>query len=175
MEYRITCASPLGQLTLSSDGAALTALWLEGQRYFGRTGETWQRSDDLPVFTRAKAWLEQYFAGQRPAAHLLPLSPRGTAFQQEVWQLLCVIPYGTTTTYGDLAAEIARRRGLPRFSAQAVGHAVGRNPLAIMIPCHRVVGSDGNLTGYAGGMERKVWLLQHETVKIVDGKVSRQQ
>ena len=175
MEYRTTCASPLGQLTLSSDGTALTALWLEGQKYFDGVCSTWQRRDALPVFTAAKAWLDAYFAGEHPTADLLPLSPHGTAFQQEVWQLLRAIPYGATTTYGALAAQIARRRGLPRFSAQAVGHAVGRNPLAILIPCHRVVGSDGSLTGYAGGVERKEWLLRHETVKIVNGKVSRQQ
>ena len=159
MDYYTTYPSPLGQLTLSSDGTALTALWLEGQKYFDGVCSTWQRCDALPVFTAAKAWLEQYFAGEHPAADLLPLSPHGTAFQQEVWQLLRAIPYGATTTDGALAAQIARRR----------------NPLAILIPCHRVVGSDGSLTGYAGGVERKEWLLRHETVKIVNGKVSRQQ
>ena len=176
MEYRTTCASPLGQLTLVSDGTALTALWLEGQRYFGASGQAvWQCRDDLPVFIAARTWLEQYFAGRRGAMEQLPLSPQGTDFQKEVWQMLCAIPCGDTTTYGALAAEIARRRGLPRFSAQAVGHAVGRNPISLLIPCHRVVGSDGNLTGYAGGIWRKEWLLRHETVKIVNGKVSRQQ
>lgn len=175
MYYCTIYSSPIGELTLGSDGAALTGLWLEGQKYFGGRENVWQRCDGLPVFASARQWLDAYFAGQAPPVSPLPLAPQGTVFQQEVWQLLLEIPYGTTTTYGTLAAQLAQRRGLSRFSAQAVGSAVGKNPISIIVPCHRVVASDGALTGYAGGIPRKEWLLCQEGIKMANGKVSRQQ
>ena len=166
MEFYTQYASPLGQLTLRSDGTALTGLWMEGQKYFSGIEPAWQRRDDLPLFAAARQWLDDYFAGAQPDVSSLPLSLQGTAFRQEVWQLLLEIPYGATTTYGALAAQLAQRRGMAHFSAQAVGSAVGKNPISILVPCHRVVGSGGALTGYAGGLSRKTWLLHHEEHKI---------
>ena len=163
MIYTTRDHSPLGPLTIASDGRSLTGLWLDGQKYFGGTlgRETCVR-DELPVFDAARDWLARYFAGKRPAIGELPLAPAGGDFRQAVWALLCAIPYGQVRTYGDLARTLAERRGLPRMSAQAVGGAVGHNPLSIIIPCHRVVGSGGSLTGYAGGIDKKVFLLRHE-------------
>ena len=150
--------SPVGVLTLAGEGENLVGLWLEGQKYFGAkldlSGEA-----ALPVFEKARDWLDRYFAGERPAPSELHLAPVGTAFQRAVWAELCEIPYGETITYG----ELARRLGT---SARAAGSAVGRNPISIIIPCHRILGADGNLTGYAGGVERKRWLLAHEGVKL---------
>lgn len=158
MEYRTTYASPLGTLTLASDGESLTALWLEGQKYFGGTAAEWTQKAEVPVFAAAAAWLDAYFAGTDPGQDL-SLSPQGTAFQRRVWQQLLTIPYGTTVSYGELAAA------LDCPSARAVGGAVGRNPISLIIPCHRVVGANGRLTGYAGGVARKRWLLAHEGIK----------
>lgn len=145
--------SPLGRLLLTSDGNALTGLWLESQP---RPTAEMQRSDDLPLFDSVRSWLDSYFQGIHPKA-VFPISPAGTEFQQKVWKLLLRIPYGETTTYGTIAKEIA-----PNMSAQAIGGAVGRNPISIIIPCHRVVGANGQLTGYAGGLKNKKWLLIHE-------------
>ena len=155
--------SPLGKLTLAGGEAGLMGLWLEGQKYFGRglPRETLRR-DDLDAFLAARDWLDRYFRGQKPQGRELPLSPAGTPFQQLIWSLLLDIPWGETVTYGDLAREAAERLGRKSMSAQAVGGAVGRNPISIIIPCHRVVGARGELTGYAGGLERKRWLLQWE-------------
>ncbi len=136
-------------------------LWVEGQKHFGGKTVQYMVDHSLPVFAQIKEWLDGYFAGSCPAVSQLPLHLQGTAFQQEVWQLLLEIPCGATVTYGALAQTIARRRGAP-VSAQAVGGAVGRNPIVLIVPCHRVVGTDGSLTGYAGGVERKQWLLEHE-------------
>ena len=149
--------SPLGQLTLASDGEAIIGLWIEGQKYFAAGIPTnLPVRDDLPVFLQARDWLDRYFAGKRPDASELPLAPQGSAFRQSVWEILCQIPYGHTVTYG----EIAKRIGCK--SAQAIGGAVGHNPASIIIPCHRVLGADKGLTGYAGGVEKKIWLLRHE-------------
>ena len=159
MTYVNYYASPLGEILLASDGEAITGLWFLGAKYFARGLDPAAQERDLPVFQSAKAWLDAYFAGREPGA-LPPLRPAGTAFQRQVWDLLLQIPYGATTTYGALARRLAERRG--RVSAQAVGGAVGHNPISIVIPCHRVVGSDGSLTGYAGGLDKKIWLLEHE-------------
>ena len=157
MMVKTDYASPLGALTLASDGENLTGLWIAGQKYFAAGIPTnLPARDDLPVFMQARDWLDRYFAGERPAANELPLAPQGSAFRQGVWRILCEIPYGQTVTYG----EIAKRLGVR--SAQAVGGAVGHNPISIIIPCHRVLGSDGSLTGYAGGAQKKIWLLAHE-------------
>ena len=149
--------SPIGLLTLVSDGEAITGLWIEGQKYFAAGIPTnLPVCDDLPVFLQTRDWLDRYFAGKRPLPGELPLAPQGSAFRQSVWAILCQIPYGHTVTYG----EIAKRLGCK--SAQAVGGAVGHNPISIIIPCHRVLGSDGSLTGYAGGVDKKIWLFAHE-------------
>lgn len=155
----------LGRLTLASDGACLTGLWMEGQKYFGSGfADELEYCDDVPVFVQAREWLDRYFAGDRPGPTELPLNPQGTAFQRKVWGVLAQIPYGQLRTYADIAEQLAREDGKQRGSARAVGTANGRNPISIIIPCHRVVGSNGSLTGYAGGIERKLWLLEHEGV-----------
>ena len=155
MDYRTICDSPLGHLTLSCRDGALTGLWLEDQRYFGAGVQDWTWDDAQPLWPAVHSWLWDYFAGRRPDPQALPLLLRGTAFQQRVWQQLLTIPYGETVSYGALARQL-------HSSPRAVGGAVGRNPISIVVPCHRVVGSGGALTGYAGGLERKKWLLRHE-------------
>lgn len=160
------CPSPVGILTLASDGESLNGLWIEGQKYFGETiPEPMTERDDLPVFDAARDWLNRYFTGQKPSPAELPLSPIGGAFRQAVWNRLRRIPYGHVITYGDIAREIAEETG-KGMSAQAVGGAVGHNPISILIPCHRVVGSGGSLTGYAAGIEAKIRLLQLEGVDM---------
>ena len=154
--------SQLGGLTLASDGESLLGLWLNGQKYFARGYPNMDRDDDLAVFKSAFAWLDAYFAGENPATDALALKPQGTPFQQRVWQKLLQIPLGQLRSYGSIGKELAAEDGKSTFSAQAVGGAVGHNPISIIIPCHRVVGSNGSLTGYAGGIEKKVWLLKHE-------------
>ena len=150
--------SPLGTLTLAGSEEALTGLWLPGQKYFAATlPSDALRRDDLPVFRQAASWLDAYFA-RRLLPALPPLAPVGSDFRQAVWQLLLEIPYGQTTTYGALA----KRLNAGRMSAQAVGGAVGHNPISIIVPCHRVVGANGSLTGYAGGLDRKIRLLEIE-------------
>lgn len=164
MDYRDTIASPLGDIMAASDGEALIGLWLEGQRHFAATlGEAEQRSD-LPVFEETRAWLARYFEGRDPGA-LPPTRPRGTAFRQAVWRQLAAVPYGQLVTYGELGRRVEAETG-KRTSARAVGGAVGRNPISIILPCHRVVGSTGSLTGYAGGVDKKVALLKLEGVDV---------
>lgn len=158
MDYFTHIPSPLGELTAGSDGEQLIGLWLPDQKYHRATLSRDALSrDDLPVFRQTRQWLAEYFSGQEPSLARLPLAPRGSPFRQEVWRILCGIPYGETVTY----SEIARKMGKPGAS-QAVGGAVGHNPISILIPCHRVVGTNGSLTGYAGGIAAKQWLLQHE-------------
>ena len=163
--YSTTLSSPLGPLLAASDGENLTGLWMAGQKYFGATlTEPAEPREDLPVFAQTNAWLNDYFAGRAPSPARLPLLPAGSPFRRRVWQLLCEIPYGEVTTYGRLAQKIAEEAGRPTFSAQAVGGAVGHNPISILIPCHRVIGADGSLTGYAGGIQKKLSLLKLEGV-----------
>ena len=145
--------SPIGPLCLTSEGTALTGLWINRKQTDLHDA---QRREDLAIFNSAKHWLDDYFAGN-PREIDFPLAPSGTPFQRRVWELLLTIPYGETTTYGALARQLG-----PKMSAQAVGQAVGRNPVSILIPCHRVIGADGALTGYAAGLEIKTWLLHHE-------------
>lgn len=166
MLYTTGYASPLGTITLASDGNSLVGLWIDGQKYFAATlqGEHVAERSDLPVFTRTTTWLDAYFAGKKPAIAELPLAPLGSEFRKAVWKILCKIPYGQWTTYGEVAKEMAARMSIKSMSSQAVGGAVGHNPIAIIIPCHRVVGANGNLTGYAGGINRKVKLLELEGV-----------
>ena len=159
MTYTTHYSSPLGKIILVSNGTALTELDFAEDVSAASATRT---QKDLPVFEEVSRWLDAYFAGRDPGA-LPPLAPHGTAFQQAVWKVLRGIPYGTTTTYGRIAARIAAARG-GRMSAQAVGGAVGRNPISILIPCHRVIGADGSLTGYAGGLDKKEYLLRLEGV-----------
>ena len=167
MYYQTTYASSIGTATLASDSDSIVGLWLTGQKYYGgKIGDIMTAKDDLPVFTAAKRWLDNYFKGKRPAISELPLAPIGGEFQQAVWRILCTIPYGEYTTYGDIAKEIAAQTNRTHMSAQAVGGAVGHNPISIIIPCHRVVGASGSLTGYAGGIDKKIKLLQHEGVDM---------
>ena len=165
--YKTTIESPIGEITLGSDGENLVGLRIEGQRYFGETvSNEMVINTDLNVFSITKDWLNRYFDGMKPQISELPLAPMGGAFRQTVWKMLMEIPYGEVITYGELAQKITDQRGGGRMSAQAVGGAVGRNPISIIIPCHRVVGVNGNLTGYAGGIQRKLQLLQHEGVDV---------
>lgn len=171
MIYTTHCNSPLGPLYLAGDEEALVGAWFEGQKYFARTLPQERREGETPALKQAKAWLDRYFAGERPAIDELPLAPKGSPFRQVIWQLLTQIPYGQVTTYGQLGKEAARRLGKETMSAQAVGGAVGHNPISVIIPCHRVVGGDGSLTGYAGGLDIKIALLKHEGVDM--GKLYR--
>ncbi len=160
MEYIGYYDSPLGQMTLSSDGEHLTRLFFAFQKHLPSLSGEYNAS--LPVFAETVSWLEIYFGGREPG-FMPSLSLRGTAFQKEVWDILLTIPYGKTMTYGEIAGIIGKRREC-RMSAQAVGQAVGLNPVSIIVPCHRVMGKDGNLTGYAGGIERKIRLLGMENI-----------
>jgi len=161
MAYYTYYTSPLGEILLLSDGIALTGLYMEGQ-----PGKPCGIEADLPVFDKTKNWLDAYFRGDFPNPNELSLSPKGTPFQEAVWHILLTIPQGQTRSYGDIAREMAQRLGKEKMSAQAVGQAVGRNPISIIIPCHRVVGAKGQLTGYAGGLDKKIWLLKHEGNEI---------
>ena len=158
MYYSTTYLSPLGKITLACDacGKNLVGLWLEGQKYYqGTLKEALIEKDAVPLFDIAKKWLDRYFSGQKPDVAELPLAPQGNAFRQGVWEILCTIPYGEVITYGSIAKKMAVKLQKERMSSQAVGGAVGHNPISIIIPCHRVVGANGSLTGYAGGIEKK--------------------
>lgn len=165
MIYTKEYQSPLGAILLAADGEGLTGLWFRGQKYFAAGLAEDRRAGESPALTEASRWLDSYFKGQRPEM-LPPLHPVGSQFQRAVWDLLLDIPYGSTTTYGELAAKLAVQMGRPRMSAQAVGGAVGHNRISIIIPCHRVVGAGGSLTGYAGGVERKLALLKLEGADV---------
>lgn len=159
-----TYESPVGTLTLAAGGDGLKGLWLDGQKYFAGTLDAPMEEAPNRHLDAACAWLEDYFGGKDPSLDALVLAPNGSEFQKVVWQLLCEIPLGQTRTYGELARDAAARMGKKTMSAQATGGAVGHNPISIIIPCHRVVGATGSLTGYAGGISRKLKLLEHEGV-----------
>ena len=161
MDYIHHYDSPLGGITLACDGEALTGLWFDGQRYFGETLDPMHEEALLPVLGEAVRWLDLYFGGRAPG-FLPKLRLRATPFRITVWEILLAVPYGKTATYKEIAERTAKRLCLPGMSAQAVGGAVSHNPVSLIIPCHRVVGADGSLTGYAGGMERKRQLLEME-------------
>ena len=165
MLYYKKISSPLGQITLRSDGEALTGLWFADDRHYGDKDIAGAVQMNIPLFAMAEKWLAEYFSGREPEKQL-PLRFVGTPFQKNVWEILQKIPYGQLVTYGDIAKKIAEQKNLKRMSAQAVGGAVGHNPLCIIIPCHRVVGKNGSLTGYAGGIWRKVRLLELERVDM---------
>lgn len=161
MQYTTDYLSPLGKLILTADERGLTGLWFETGKYFTPKEPPEYRARENLVLTEVKQWLTLYFSGQKPN-FMPPLHVEGSLFQKVVWTILQQIPYGTTTTYGAIATEAAKRLGRARMSAQAVGGAIGHNPVAIIIPCHRVVGSTGNLTGYGGGLDKKIYLLALE-------------
>ena len=153
--------SPLGGILLAADEIGLTGLWFDGEKYFADNLPAVYTERETPILTETKRWLSVYFTGREPD-FLPPLHPVGTPFRLAVWEMLLQIPYGQTTTYGEIARQLAKKQGLDRMSAQAVGGAVGHNEISIVIPCHRVVGTDGSLTGYAGGIEKKRMLLELE-------------
>ena len=153
--------SPLGEILLAADEVGLTGLWFDRAKYYAAGLAPQSTERETPPLTEAKRWLDVYFSGKMPD-FMPPLHPIGSDFRQEVWALLLQIPYGQTVTYGELARQLAEKQGRPRMSAQAVGGAVGHNKISIIIPCHRVVGTGGSLTGYAGGIDRKVKLLALE-------------
>ncbi len=165
MVYTCHYESQLGGILLAADEIGLTGLWFDGQKYFARELPAERTEKEMPILTETKRWLDIYFTGTEPD-FLPPLHPIGSNFRQEVWKLLLQIPYGKTVTYGELARQLAEKRGLPRMSAQAVGGAVGHNQISVLIPCHRVVGANGSLTGYAGGIQKKVKLLELEGTDV---------
>lgn len=159
--------SPVGKLLLASQNNELIGLWIEGQKYYlGKLHSEVQPKDNEEILIKTKEWLDRYFKGEKPKITELKLAPIGSNFSKNVWKLLCEIPYGEVTTYGKIAEKIAEKTGKKAMSAQAVGGAVGHNPISIIIPCHRVVGSNRSLTGYAGGIDKKIQLLKLEKVDI---------
>ncbi|MBQ7379582.1 MAG: methylated-DNA--[Clostridia bacterium] len=165
MYYYDTYHSPVGKLTVASDEKNIVGLWLDGQKYYMDVleGKAYQEKETEAI-KLAKNWLDRYFNGEKPEIKELPIEFIGRDFRIQVWKILSEIPYGKVITYGDIAKQIAAQKGTPKMSAQAVGGAVGRNPISIIVPCHRVVGADGNLTGYSGGVCTKIKLLEFEGV-----------
>ena len=167
MYYSATYPSPVGPLMLACDGDNLVGLWMEVHKYHEPSYPApMAEKENMPALAAAKGWLDRYFAGEKPAISELPLAPIGGEFRQRVWEILCEIPYGEVVTYGSVAKKIAAKMNKAAMSAQAVGGAVGHNPISIIIPCHRVVGTNGSLTGYGGGIKTKVKLLEHEGVDM---------
>ncbi|MCI6820087.1 MAG: methylated-DNA--[protein]-cysteine S-methyltransferase [Clostridiales bacterium] len=180
MYYTTTYDSPLGEIMIAADSKGIAGLWIQGQKYFEDMGEAGATStaEFIPGTELGKdneikqsldmacRWLDRYFAGEAPEPGELPLAPAGSEFRRMVWKILCEIPSGKTTTYGEIAKQIADMTGRKTMSAQAVGGAVGHNPISIIIPCHRVVGTNGSLTGYAGGIDKKIALLKLEGVDM---------
>lgn len=161
MDYTQQYSSPLGPITLASDGRKLIGLWFQDQKYYASSLAPVHEEKMLPIFEETMRWMDLYFSGHIPD-FTPPLTLRATPFRKAVWEILLAIPYGQTMTYGQIAQQLAAQRGLPRMSAQAVGGAVGRNAISLIIPCHRVVGANGSMTGYAGGIDKKEWLLRME-------------
>lgn len=153
--------SPMGGILLAADEVGLTGLWFDGQKYFARDLPSERIERNTPALSETGRWLDIYFTGKKPD-FMPPLHPIGSAFRQSVWKILLQIPYGQTTTYGEIARQLAEKQGRSKMSAQAVGGAVGHNEISILIPCHRVVGTSGSLTGYAGGIDKKIRLLELE-------------
>ena len=167
MYFSTTYQSPIGSIKLACNNGNLVGLWTEGQKYHGGTiPETMKEENAITVFDAAKKWLDKYFAGEKPSIFELPLVPIGSGFRQGVWDILRKIPYGKVITYGEIARKMAAKMNKASMSSQAVGGAVGHNPISIIIPCHRVVGSNGSLTGFAGGVQMKAKLLEHEGVDM---------
>ena len=167
MQYTTHYHSPLGDILLAADDTGLTGLWFEGQKYYALYLDAEHEEKEIPLFKDVKRWLDIYFSGNEPDFKL-PLHFTGTDFQNEVWEILYSIPYGKTMSYGEIAKQLAKKRGIKQMSAQAVGGAVGHNEISIIVPCHRVVGSNGSLTGYAGGIDKKIKLLELEKINTQD-------
>ncbi len=165
--------SPLGGILLAADETGLTGLWFDGQKFFARDLPVERVEQNTPALSEVKRWLDIYFTGKEPD-FMPPLHPIGSAFRRSVWDILLRIPYGQTTTYGEIARQLAEKQGRPRIAAQAVGGAVGHNKISIIIPCHRVVGTNGSLTGYAGGIDKKVKLLEWEHTDMTGSFVPRE-
>lgn len=167
MFYCTKYNSPIGKLTIASDENNIIGLWIEGQKYFGSTIlNEMTLTEDIDILNKTKKWLERYFKGEKPSSFELPIKPIGGEFRQIIWGILREIPYGEVITYGEIAKKVAKIQNKERMSAQAVGGAVGHNPISIIIPCHRVIGAKGDLTGYAGGIETKKTLLEFEKVVL---------
>jgi methylated-DNA-[protein]-cysteine S-methyltransferase len=167
MIYTDTYKSPIGNLLIASKDNKLVGLWMENQKYYlSNFKEEIVETQNLEVLVKTKKWLDKYFNGENPDIKELELNPIGSEFRKSVWEILKKIPYGEVTTYSDIAKEIAKQKGIEKMSAQAVGGAVGHNPISIIIPCHRVVGTNGSLTGYAGGIKKKLYLLELEKVNM---------
>lgn len=164
MDYMYHYSSPLGGITLASNGTHLIGLWFDGQKYFADTLQNPVQEESLPIFKDTCRWLDMYFSGKKPS-FAPPIQMRTTPFRKQVWEILLQIPYGHTMTYGEISDKIAKEKGIKKMSAQAVGGAVGHNSISLIIPCHRVVGANGNLTGYAGGLDKKIYLLKLEGAK----------
>ena len=161
--YKTYYNSPLGKLLIVSDKEKLIGLWIEGQKYYlGNLEDNILEDSNLDIFVKTKKWLDKYFNKEKVDIKNIPLAPIGSEFRKNVWNILCQIPYGKTTTYGNIAKEVAKTMNKNKMSAQAIGNAVGHNPISIIIPCHRVIGADGSLTGYAGGIDKKIQLLKLE-------------
>ena len=172
MVYICYYDSPVGRLLLAEKDGALAGLWIEGQKYFlGSMREETEEKADSTMLNRIKEWLDCYFNGEKPPVSELKLAPVGSEFRKAVWNALCEIPYGQITTYGEITKKLAASHGISEKAAQAVGGAVAHNPISIIIPCHRVVGAKGELTGYAGGLDKKVWLLTHEGVRCAEKRI----
>lgn len=165
MIYGTTYNSPIGKIFIASRNEKIIGTWIEGQKYFlSKLEEKIYEKEEEKILLKAKEWLNEYFAGKKPEIKKLDLAPEGSEFAKSIWNILCQIPYGNVTTYGVIAQKIVKIMGKNNMSAQAVGGAVGHNPISIIIPCHRVIGKDGSLTGYAGGVDKKKWLLKHEGI-----------
>ena len=166
MIYTAHYKSPIGDILLASKNNKLIGLWIEGQKYYLSCLKDEIKDEDTEILIKTKKWLDRYFKGEKPSINELDLDPIGSDFRKDVWKILCKIPYGEVTTYKNIADTIAKENGLKKMSSQAVGGAVSHNPISIIIPCHRVVGSNGSLTGDAGGIDKKVYLLKHENVNM---------
>ena len=171
MFYYLEYKSPIGNLIIISDKENIVGLWIEGQKHFKSTiSSEIEKAEDLPILNQAKEWLDRYFKKQKPSPKELKLNPEGNNFRKLVWKYLLEIPYGETTTYGEIAKKVAMNLKKERMSAQAVGGAIGHNPISIIIPCHRVIGANGNLTGYDGGINIKKKLLELEEINTNQSK-----
>ena len=166
MIYTTHYKSPVGDILLASKNNKLIGLWIEGQKYYLSNLKDEIKEEEKEILIKTKDWLDRYFKGEEPSINELDLNPLGSNFRKSVWKILREIPYGEVITYKDIADTIAKQKGLKKMSSQAVGGAVSHNPISIIIPCHRVVGSNGSLTGYAGGIDKKVYLLKHEKVNM---------
>ncbi len=165
MQYTSYYSSPLGNLLIAADEIGLIGIWFENQKYFGNCLSGNYIPKELPIFAKTKKWLNLYFSKQNPDFSI-PIHFIGTEFQKEVWQIISRIPYGQTTTYGNIARQMSNGRNTSRMSAQAVGNAIGHNPISIIVPCHRILNKRGDLTGYSAGLERKKFLLTLENIQF---------